>query len=983
MIRHPLAAALAAALLAACATPTPEPTPPPPPPTATPAATSSAAPQPPQIAVVVAIAAPLPETEPQTGLLASSLARALALGPLSDLLNALDRAPRARVTLALGPALARQLRAMANPEGARDVFWELGSRPVAALTADDRRRILGRFFDGRAAARVARDESVFPRWKELRARRDQALAGGLDQAVLAFTDADFRDLQVLYNLALFDPAALARPPLAGLVARGSGWSEDDKRALFEASQTALAGVVDRLGRMAGTGQIEIAALPFAEAVDVVWQAGAAYPFPADADRLLDAAARDVGAFAGRPAGVVFRAGIVPSTPAQRWMTTSRGWILAGAPAVLSDGAIDGVLTGIPSLDRGAEPAAVIGAMAAATGPGRWSAALLDLDLAAQPEVQSAWLRALAGALGETPSLNAVTIREAREAGRLPAIAASPAPPSPARAMPAADALLAEVAKTRAFVDEYVTGRRIAGPDIVNEARDIVLSATDRAYFAVREGADPDDQQRSVSALLRRAYALLGAPAPDYLDAPLGPAKPARLERRLGALITPTIEGVGDDAQWSGAALVRSEFLLPTEEGDQLQTLRFGLNARSLYVRIDARLPWSTLAEDTLMPSRVGVYVQRSGSGGRPAAAYVTRIGGDGETKRPLGFTATHLIEWTVGEPALALYAANPTGGWTLLSQSEAGAAGLGVGKSVVEMMVPLDALGIESDDRLALAALFRHEGGPTTRLPREGVALATVPDIGTPRLLGRVEDPVGDDHGPGAYVYPLDTVFAPGSFDLKQVAFSRDAADLIVVAEMAAPIRNPWSSPIGLSIQTFDLYIDCDPGRGTGRRELLPGRNAALPAGFGWEAAIMVEGWAQTWYVPDGAGVAARDKVRPRVAVDPRGRVTIRVPLDALPAGDPADWAFAFAVLGQETGPTEAALRVREVDPVAGPWRFGGAPGDAGHTRIIDLLAPPGAPRTQEAALSAYRPEPRPGTADDLPQAPMVTIKPSPDPGQK
>jgi carbohydrate-binding DOMON domain-containing protein len=325
-----------------------------------------------------------------------------------------------------------------------------------------------------------------------------------------------------------------------------------------------------------------------------------------------------------------------------------------------------------------------------------------------------------------------------------------------------------------------------------------------------------------------------------------------------------------------------------------------------------------------------------------------------------------------------MYAANSEGGWALLNQGQVGAATLGFGERSLEFSVPLDALGIESDAALALAAVLRRDAAPVTQLPRSGVASMLVPDIGTPRLIGRFDDPSGDDHGPGKYVYPEDAVFVPGAYDLRRVTILRDSADLIFWIDLGAGIRNPWGSPIGLSVQTIDIYIDRDPGRGTGRRTLLEGRNAALPNGMGWETALWIEGWNQQLFVPDGeTAVTLRERVRLRVSVDARGRVIARAPLEALGEGDPARWGSSVVVLSQEAYPTDGVRRVRDVDQRASQWRLGGGPADATHTRIIDALLPAGAARTQEALLGTYKALPE-GTAqagvDDLPVAPLVTI---------
>ncbi len=988
-MRKLLAGALAVALLAACAPPPPEPTPAPtlepaqgPTRTAVPAGPTPTTAPAPAVSLVFVLASAQADVEPATGLLSAASARAVTLGPLGSLLAGLAEYPSARVAIATSPALLRQIRLMTQSGSAtRDVFWELGQRPAVGLTPDERRTVLSRFFGGRSPERVARDEQLFPRWAELRRKRDDAMQRGLDDAVSAFADADYRDLQVLFNLNLFDPAGLGRAPLAALVARGRGWTEEDKRTLFEATAAGLAGNLRALGASAAAGQVELATLPHAESLPIVWSAGPAYPYSADSERLFDIARREVALLAGAPpAGLVFRGGAVPSAPAQRWLTGRRGWVLTSPGTAISDGLVGapGVLASslalrLDSADGAANLVSRIGALK----PAEWLIVQADLRVPDNPEQARAAIEtALRAASGTGTAVRSLTPLGGLELGLRP-LAVGGAETALDPQIEASDALVSELMRTRGFVEEYVTGRRIASLDVINDARDILLSATHRSWFTQRADIAPADQRRTVVALQRGVYALLGAPAPDYLDAPLGSALVARLDRPSGGLITPTIDGLVDDKEWLAAARIVSDFKLPTQAGNELQAYYVGVNAKSLFVRIDAAQPWAALVEGAPSPARLGVYLRRPGPG---PSAFVTRIGGDGETKSPLGFTATHLLEWTVGEPVLAVFSANSIGGWALLNQGQVGSAALGFGERSLEFSAPLEALGIETGNPVSLVAVFRHEGAPLTRLPRDSVAEYIVPDIGTPRLIGRFDDPAGDDHGPGAYVYPEDAVFTPGTYDLRRVTLQRDAADLIFGIELGAAIRNPWGSPIGLSLQTVDIYIDKDPGKSTGRRTLLEGRNAALPAGYGWEYAIWVEGWNQILFMPDGEyAVSARDKVRVRVAIDARGRITAKVPLDALGGGDPALWGYTVVVLSQETFPTGNARRVRDVDPESSQWRSGGAPADANHTRILDALAPAGARPTQEAGLSGYPPlknlSERP-SPDELPLAPVVTIRP-------
>ena len=150
--------------------------------------------------------------------------------------------------------------------------------------------------------------------------------------------------------------------------------------------------------------------------------------------------------------------------------------------------------------------------------------------------------------------------------------------------------------------------------------------------------------------------------------------------------------------------------------------------------------------------------------------------------------------------------------------------------------------------------------------------------------------------------------------------------------DVGAGIGNPWGSPVGYSIQTFDLYIDTDPGAGTGARILLPGRNAALEHGNGWEYGITLEGWYPAIYVADADGSTEETTPTFRVIADSDGRVTARIPLDLLGDGDPSTWGYAVVLMSQEGFPATGVRRVRDVGAAAEQWR-GGVCGADGRSR--------------------------------------------------
>jgi carbohydrate-binding DOMON domain-containing protein len=256
---------------------------------------------------------------------------------------------------------------------------------------------------------------------------------------------------------------------------------------------------------------------------------------------------------------------------------------------------------------------------------------------------------------------------------------------------------------------------------------------------------------------------------------------------------------------------------------------------------------------------------------------------------------------------------------------------------VIEIGVPLEAIGpIESGD-VILAKMVDPSAGPRP-LPRQGPMGLQAPDISDVSVVLSVEDPTGDDHGPGSYTYPTDAVFLPGSYDLTNFEIGIEGEDVVVTFDVAAPVQNPWGSPRGLSVQTFDLYIDSDPGRGTGSRTLLPGRNAALPEGYGWEQALTVEGWEPALYLAESDG--SSEETRPSFEVtvfSEEGRVVARLPRQLFPEGDPASWGYAVALLSQEGFPSPGVRRVRDVAAEPSQYRIGGGAGGVNDTRILDV----------------------------------------------
>ncbi|MEM5775383.1 MAG: glucodextranase DOMON-like domain-containing protein, partial [Anaerolineaceae bacterium] len=318
-------------------------------------------------------------------------------------------------------------------------------------------------------------------------------------------------------------------------------------------------------------------------------------------------------------------------------------------------------------------------------------------------------------------------------------------------------------------------------------------------------------------------------------------------------------------------------------------------------------------------------------------------------------------------------------GWHPLDQQTAGNAAAG-GK-VLEAAIPLSMFGkLSSGDDLRLAVVAQ----PTNQVvPQAGPAQVVLSALDTSTTVFEVLDPEDDDHGPGTYTYPTDGVFKDDkSYDLKSFRVSVDDSSVLFKFAFYGSVPNPWGSPNGLAIQTLDVYVDKDPGAGTGARMLFPGRNAALEQGSGWDVGIWAEGWTPKVVKPDAATLEPKPDTEAsfKVVVDASAQtVTLIVPKEVFGEGDPATWGYVAAVLGQEGYPNPPEVwRVRNIASSSAQWSFGGSPADANHTRIIDLIWPADAAVTQETMLSTYTGNNKPMaelTADDVAQLKELNVK--------
>ena len=167
--------------------------------------------------------------------------------------------PGVKVTFNLVPSLLVQLDAFARDD-ARDRHLELSMKPAEALSEEERGFCVENFFHAHRPRMI----DPYPRYAELLAKRG-ATNAGLSARTLAaqFSAADIRDLQVWHKLVWLDPYYWERDSrVRGLVAKGRGFTEDDKAVLRAVSLEILRNVVPEYRDAAARGQVELSTSPF-------------------------------------------------------------------------------------------------------------------------------------------------------------------------------------------------------------------------------------------------------------------------------------------------------------------------------------------------------------------------------------------------------------------------------------------------------------------------------------------------------------------------------------------------------------------------------------------------------------------------------------------------------------------------------------------------------------------------------------------------
>ncbi len=222
--------------------------------------------------------------DPSTGCYVLPWTRLHALKDYWGMVRLLEEFPGVRVTFNVVPSLAAQLEEYAS--GLFEEPWfELGFRPAEDLTAEEKDELLARAFQ-------VNRENLLGRWPRYVELFEWAHAAGRTSPTATFGPRDWRDLQVLSQLAWMDEAWLAADPVISRLARkGADFTELDKEQLRLKQLELLSQVLPEYRRAAERGQIEISTTPFYHPIlpllcdtDVARTANPATPLPQPAFR---------------------------------------------------------------------------------------------------------------------------------------------------------------------------------------------------------------------------------------------------------------------------------------------------------------------------------------------------------------------------------------------------------------------------------------------------------------------------------------------------------------------------------------------------------------------------------------------------------------------------------------------------------------------------------------------------------------------------
>jgi hypothetical protein len=202
------------------------------------------------------------------------------------------------------------------------------------------------------------------------------------------------------------------------------------------------------------------------------------------------------------------------------------------------------------------------------------------------------------------------------------------------------------------------------------------------------------------------------------------------------------------------------------------------------------------------------------------------------------------------------------------------------------------------------------------------------------------KDPVGDDNGPGNYVYPTDLVYKKGSFDITSFDVEVKGKKAEVAVTVNSPLEDPWGMKVGFAVQMFFVFIDNQEG---GFKEGPPGTNVVFAPGNEWDKLIILSPQPPGRVKSEVEGkmpAAQQAAVLIPLRIKGAGRtISATFDLEQLGEGDPSTWGWQVLAQSNEGFPEGKDLLTRKVNEYEGQHRFGGGSDYDCDPHVMDLLA--------------------------------------------
>jgi alpha-amylase/alpha-mannosidase (GH57 family) len=192
--------------------------------------------------------------DPVSGCYMLPWTRLHALKDYWGMVKVLAEFPGVHATFNIVPLLAAQIEEYASGKF-REPWFEMAFASADALKHEQKREVLERAFQV--------NEIYVQRWPRFTDLQSQVRSAGAEACVARFNEQDWRDLQLLSQLAWMDEEYIAKDPVVNLLAtKGTGFSEQDKELLREKQLELLGAVLPEYRIAAESGQIEISTTPY-------------------------------------------------------------------------------------------------------------------------------------------------------------------------------------------------------------------------------------------------------------------------------------------------------------------------------------------------------------------------------------------------------------------------------------------------------------------------------------------------------------------------------------------------------------------------------------------------------------------------------------------------------------------------------------------------------------------------------------------------